>query len=266
MILDDIVARRKAAVEEVKAFRPLTHLQREISETDTPRRFYEHVNQEAINVICEIKKASPSKGDIRMDADVPGIAREYSNAGAAAISCLTEPDYFKGRNEYIQIIKRNCPLPVLRKDFIVDPYQVYESRLLGADAILLIVHILSREELTAMLEICESLSMSALVETHSKDEIETALEAGAQIIGINNRDLTTMKIDLNTTFRLLPRIPQERTVVVESGITEPQQVRRLVRAGARNFLVGTALMANRDIAKTFQELFGTYSGETACPF
>ncbi len=266
MILDEIVERRRAAVEELKTFRTLTEIQRQIADMEPPRNFSEQVHQASVNVICEVKKASPSKGDIRLDADVQDVAREYTRAGAAAISCLTEPEYFKGRDEYIEMIKQACSLPVLRKDFIVDPYQVYESRLLGADAVLLIVHILCRGELADMLSLCRELSMSAFVETHSEEEIDTALDVGASIIGINNRDLTSLKIDLNTTFRLLPRIPEDRTVIVESGITEPQQVRRLVRAGARNFLVGTALMANQNIETAFQVLFGSYSGETACPF
>ena len=265
MILQEIAAKRKAAIEELRCFHPLESLEKQARENDDRRNFREALRSDGINVIAEFKKASPSRGAIRKDADPREIAAIYSRSGAAAVSCLTEPLYFQGKDEYVPMIREACPLPVLRKDFTVDVYQIYEAAAIGADAVLLIVHLLSPAQLREMMDVCSSLGLTALVEVHNEEELTVALDCNADVIGINNRDLTTLDIDLNTSFRLLPLIPDACTTVVESGVMHPEQVRRLVRAGARNFLVGSSLMAETDIEAKYRELFGFYKGESVCP-
>ncbi len=204
-----------------------------------------------------MKKASPSKGIIKGDFDPIEIAMTYAVNGAAAISVLTEQNYFLGHLYYLKAIEealRNKCIPLLRKDFIFDEYQVYESRAFGADALLLIRAILTSARLKTLLELSRNLSMNCLVEVHNEKELETALKTGAEIIGINNRDLQTFKTDLKTTERLLPLIPPGKTIVSESGIKTRADIKKLEKLGVNAVLIGEAFMAAPDIAAKMREL------------
>ena len=207
-------------------------------------------------VIAEIKKASPSKGVIRADFRPAEIAPSYERAGAACLSVLTDRQFFQGAPDYLQAARAACTLPVLRKDFLVDPYQVFEARAMGADAILLIVSALSLAEMQAMEAIAESLGMAVLVEVHDGAELDLALQLRTPLVGINNRNLRTFEVSLQTTLDLLPRIPAGRIVVTESGILKPADV-ALMRANQVNaFLVGEAFMRVDDPGAGFASLFG----------
>jgi len=196
--------------------------------------------------ICEVKKASPSKGIIAEDFPYIKIAKEYEAAGASAISVLTEPDFFKGSNTYLKEIAEEAGIPVLRKDFIIDRYQIYEAANLGASAVLLIVSLLDAEKLRDFLKTAKSLKLSALVETHNAEEIRTALEAGAEIIGVNNRDLKTFRVDINNCVRLRPLVPANKIFVAESGIKDAADIKTLAAAGVDAVLIGEALMKAPD--------------------
>ena len=212
-----------------------------------------------VKIIAEVKKASPSKGVIKVDFDLVAIARAYADGGAAAISVLTEEKYFQGSRDYLKAIAddlgENCP-PLLRKDFLVDPYQIYEARGYRADAVLLIAAILSPSDLVSLLDLAHRLGMSALVEAHTEAEVQAALDAGARIIGINNRDLKTFKVNLETTARLRPLIPSDRLVVSESGISTRADIVYLSQLGVNAALVGEALMTTPDIGQKLKELTG----------
>ncbi len=209
---------------------------------------------DAIRIVAEVKKASPSKGVIRADFDPVSIAAIYEANGAAAISVLTDEKHFQGSIEYLKQIKEAVSLPILRKDFIIDEHQVYESRAFGADAILLIAAVLSSERLRALLNLCAMLNLGALVEVHNEKEVKTALSAGAKLIGINNRDLRTFKTDLKTTIELAPKASNGVVVVAESGIHTCEDIARLKTAGAKAFLIGEALMKEPDIGAKLREL------------
>lgn len=216
----------------------------------------------AINLIAEIKRASPSKGQLAPDLDVARLAEAYHEGGAAALSVLTEPQFFKGSFDDLKAARSAVLLPVLRKDFILEPVQVYEARASGADAILLIVAILSTGTpsryigmpLRALRELAASLGMAALVEVHNETELRQALESGASIVGINNRDLADFSVDLNTTLRLRPLIPESVTVVAESGIHTAADIARLRDAGVNAVLIGEALVTSADPEKKIREL------------
>lgn len=208
---------------------------------------------ETVPVIAEIKPRSPSTGMLRSSPDVIALAKEYECGGAIGISVLTEPDYFGGSLENLTKVKTNVTLPVLRKDFIVDEYQVYESAAHNADSILLIVPCLD-DKLQDFLVLACRLGLEALVECHSSQEIEEALEAGARMIGINNRDLETLKVDLTRTEELAPTLPDDVIIVSESGIHNPQDVRRVVDAGADAVLVGTAFMCSENVRRKVRSL------------
>jgi len=196
-----------------------------------------------INIIAEVKKASPSKGVIRADFDPVAIAREYAENGAAAISVLTEQDFFLGSLEYLKAIRAACPTtPLLRKDFIFDPYQVYESVAAGADALLLIVAMINDHTLTDLLKLAHVVGIDALVEVHNEDEMQRAVAAGAKIIGVNNRDLKTFQTTLETSIRLAPLAPKDAVLISESGIETPDHIERLRQSGYDAFLVGESLM------------------------
>ncbi|MCK9409641.1 MAG: indole-3-glycerol phosphate synthase TrpC [Bacteriovoracaceae bacterium] len=214
-------------------------------------------NDERISCIAEIKKASPSKGVITRDFVPSKIAREYKEGGASAISVLTDEKYFQGRADYIASAKSASFLPILRKDFIVDEYQIYESRVMGADAILLIVAALDDLRMKSFLNTSDDLSLSVLVECHSKEEIDRALEAGATIIGINNRDLQSFSVNVDLSLQLKNFIPNSCTSVSESGIKNYNTVERLSQAGFDAVLVGEHLMAQPDRRKALEELIGT---------
>jgi indole-3-glycerol phosphate synthase len=209
-----------------------------------------------INLIAEIKFASPSVGVIREDADPLSVGRMYEEAGAAAISLLTDRKFFGGDLGTLPRLKKAISLPILRKDFIVDEIQIEESHLWAADAILLIARILTREQLKRFLDICRSFGMAALTEIHDQDDLDKAVECGAEIIGINNRDLDTFEIRLNTTLELAPLIPEGRVKVSESGIHSGEDVHPLKQVGIQAILVGTSLMKSHDVMKKARELAG----------
>ncbi len=258
-ILNSIVQTKKDVVKESKLRLPISDIKARIKDIPGARAFASSIKRQAsgpIKFIAEIKKASPSNGVIREDFNPEEIARVYAEKGAAAISVLTEERYFHGRLDYINQVKTVAAVPVLRKDFIFDDYQIYESRAFGADAILLITAILTKNQITDFLGIAGGLSLDCLVEVHHWKELDTALYAGARIIGINNRDLNTMTVDLNTTFELLKDIPHNLIVVSESGIKTRADVERLEKSRADAMLVGTSLMQAEDIGARLDELLG----------
>ena len=253
-MLDRIVARKREEVEQRKKSLPLSRLKELIARRETPLDLALALEDTHTRLIAEVKRASPSRGVLRPDFNPVELARKYAQGGAAAISVLTETNYFDGSLDHLAAIREETGLPLLRKDFIFDPYQVYESRAYGADALLLIVAILSREQLEELLSLSHSLGLSCLVEVHNEDEVERALGSQAQIIGINNRDLTTFNIDINTTHRLLPLIPPGKIVVSESGIRNRSDVAKLKGWGVNAVLVGEALVTAGDIVTKVREL------------
>ena len=261
MILDDIIKNKKEELEKTKAHFPIEGIMEKLNKVPRPKDFEKAIafhegGPDRIRIIAEIKRASPSKGIIR-EYFVPGeIARGYIEGGAAAISVITEEKFFKGKLEYLTALRGNVRLPLLRKDFIVDDYQVYESRVSGADALLLIVAALSKDELKRLLELTYRLGMSALVEVHDEKELERALEVGARIIGVNNRNLKTFKTDLETTIRLAPYIPRDHVLVSESGFNTYEDIARLKEHGVEAFLIGEALMREENYIKKLRELRG----------
>ena len=220
MILEEIAARTVQRVAEEKAAVPLSEMKKraEALDANTGFPFRKALSGDEISFISEVKRASPSKGLIAPDFPYLDIARDYERAGASAISCLTEPFWFKGRDEYLAEISNAVKIPVLRKDFTVDEYMIYQAKTLGASAVLLICSILSKEQLSEYLGIAHSLGLSALVEAHDEDEVRTALSVGAGIIGVNNRDLRTFTVDINNSARLRKLVPPEVLFVSESGI------------------------------------------------
>lgn len=257
MILDRIVASKKAEVEERKKQLPLETMVMKIVPGEK-RPFAKNLKKPGkVSLIAEIKKASPSKGIIRQNFDPLQIAQSYANSGASALSVLTDYPFFQGKPEYLAIIRNVVTLPLLRKDFIIDPYQVYEARLLGADAILLIMAILTDREAFTMMETARELGLEYLVEVHDREELLRAQELGANLIGINNRNLKTFKTQMETTFRLREMIINpDITVVSESGINTRKDVLRLQEYGIDAMLVGEALMRENDIEQKVQELMG----------
>lgn len=255
MILDDIAAKTRIRVENAKAALPFTSLRAETEQLPKEKRpFQAALEKPGISFICEIKKASPSKGLIAPDFPYLQIAREYQAAGARAISVLTEPEFFLGNDRYLTEVAGTVDLPVLRKDFIIDPYQIYEAKRIGASAVLLICALLSEEELSEYLAIAESLGLSALVEAHDETELHTALRANAKIIGVNNRDLRTFTVDVHNSERLRRLVPPEILFVSESGIRNAEDVKRLYDAGVNGVLVGETLMRSADKSAALAEL------------
>jgi len=257
MILDEIVKLKKEGLARSKLSVPVSELEALSSKRPPPLDFASTLQGDGINLIAEIKRASPSKGPIRPDLDAVELARTYAQNGAAAISVLTEERYFQGTLEELSTISEELQrgeIPLLRKDFIFDTYQVHESRAFGADALLLIVAILSSEQLGELLWLSHNLGMQCLVEVHNEAEVESAILRGAHIIGINNRDLKTFTIDLATTKRLRPLVPPDRIVVSESGIENRGDVQMLREWGVDAILVGEALVAAGDVARKMREL------------
>jgi indole-3-glycerol phosphate synthase len=256
VILDRIVEVKKREVALAKARTPLAVLERSLSGAPPVRDFREALRRNPCAIIAEIKRASPSKGRLCEDFRPREIAAVYENGGAAAISVLTDETFFEGAGAHLEEVRREAGLPVLRKDFVIDEYQVVEARLLGADAVLLIARILEEERLREYAALAASLGMSALVEVHSGGELDLALRAGAVLVGINNRDLDTFRTDLATTLELAPRVPAGMTVVGESGIQTRDDIERLLDAGVHAFLVGETLMKASDPAAKLKELTG----------
>ncbi|MDR0746328.1 MAG: indole-3-glycerol phosphate synthase TrpC [Helicobacteraceae bacterium] len=211
-----------------------------------------------LNIIAEVKQSSPSKGNIRGDFDPLSIAHDYETGGAAAISVLTEPKWFNGSLEYVSLIRRHSKLPILRKDFIIDRYQLLEALVYGADFVLLIARILSQKELKKLLAESRMLGMNAIVEIHDKSDLVKAIAAGADIIGINHRNLDDLTIDLNLSDKLIPLIPQGKIIVAESGLASRSQLLELSKMGVDAFLIGTFLLSQGDIVSALRKMTGGY--------
>jgi len=240
--LETVVERIRADLPERIRRVPASDLEARIHADRRGRPFSEALIREGISLIAEMKRASPSRGPIRPGAGVTEIVRAYQDAGARACSVLTEPEYFGGSLDDLAEARAACELPLLRKDFLVDEYQLLEARAAGADAVLLIVAALEQGRLSALIHAASELAMDALVEVHDEEEVRRAVDAGAEVIGVNNRDLHSLEVDLETTYRLLEDIPAGTVVVAESGITTREHVRELERAGVDAILVGEALM------------------------
>lgn len=260
-ILDEIAAKTKERIAGCKAQLPLETLraQAEAMSADTGFPFAQALKQPGISFICEVKKASPSKGLIAPDFPYVQIAKDYESAGAAAISCLTEPYYFKGQNEYLRKIASEVSVPVLRKDFTVDAYMIYEAKTLGASAVLLICAILDDSELKEYLTIARGLGLSALVEAHTQEEVERAIACKASIIGVNNRDLKDFHVDLTTSIRLRELVPKEILYVSESGIQNADDIAKLYQNGTDAVLIGETLMRTPDKKQMLENLRGKTS-------
>lgn len=249
MILDQIITSRRKQVELLKAQQTIGEFERQIEESKLGYYSFKdalHAKEKQINIIAEVKKASPSKGLICKEFNPIKIAKAYEMGGAAAISVLTEPSFFQGRNEYLTQIKENVKLPLLRKDFVIDEIQIYEARAIGADGILLIVAALTDQELKAYLQKANELGLDALVETHDEEEVKRALEAGAEIIGVNNRDLRNFEVRLETSEKLSRLIPKDKVFVSESGVHTKEDVRRLKKIGANALLIGESVVKVAD--------------------
>ncbi|UCC21685.1 MAG: indole-3-glycerol phosphate synthase TrpC [Planctomycetota bacterium] len=264
-ILEKIIADKRAEVDERRKARSLEELRDEVASMGKCRNFYKAVtkrNKRGLNVIAEVKKASPSAGVIREDFDAVAIARTYEECGADAISVLTDEKHFQGRLEYVSQIKEAVDLPVLRKDFIIDKWQVYESRAAGADAILLIAEALPAGRLMDLMIAAAELTLTVLLEVHGADTLMQVRSVvgfpkkGYSVLGINNRDLTTMEVDLNTTGRLAGLLDNKNELVAESGIKTRADVEKLKSVGVKAVLVGQVLCESDDISARFAELFG----------
>ena len=257
-ILQEIAARTRKRIEEQKKILPPEILSGSHLLEHSENFAFENAIKESkdIALICEVKKASPSKGIIAEDFPYLDIAQNYEAAGAAAISVLTEPYYFMGSDKYLQEIRKAVKIPLLRKDFTVDPYMIYEARYLGADAVLFICAILDYHTLLEYMEIAENLGLSALVEVHNEEEVEMALKAGARIIGVNNRNLKTFEVDIGLSEKLRPLIPKGVTFIAESGIKTPGDISRLRNINAHAALIGESIMRSHDQKAAVKELMG----------
>jgi indole-3-glycerol phosphate synthase len=255
-ILQDIVAHKATELAEAKAARPLAEVRAEAADAPPPRDFAAALAAPGVSLIAEIKRRSPSAGDIRRSFHPTRIARIYAEHGAAAISVLTDERYFGGSLDILRRVRRAVDLPLLRKDFLIEPYQLYEARAAGADAALLIAEVLSRRRLEEMLALARDLGLACLVEAHGLSALRKALRAGAPIVGINNRDLRTFETNLETTRRLARHIPEDQTIVSESAIQRREDVERVAAWGADAVLVGEALMRPRYIGRAVDALLG----------
>jgi indole-3-glycerol phosphate synthase len=255
-MLDKIIAQKREEIERRKKKATITYLQQLIARQKPVLDLALALKGDHIRLIAEVKQASPSRGMLSPNFNPIELAQTYAEGGAAAISVLTEANYFMGSIEHLAAIKEVVGLPLLRKDFIFDPYQVYESRAYGADALLLIASILRQEQLKELVSLSHSLGLRCLVEVHNEGEVERAVLSEAEIIGINNRDLDTFSIDINMTRRLRPLIPQERIVVSESGIKNKRNIEKLGKWGVDAVLVGEALVTAGDVMAKMQELIG----------
>lgn len=253
-MLDKIIAQKREEVEQRKKVATITYLQERIARQKPALDLALALKGDHIRLIAEVKQASPSRGMLSPNFNPTELAQTYAEGDAAAISVLTEANYFMGSIEHLAAIKEVVGLPLLRKDFIFDLYQVYESRAYGADALLLIAAILSQEQLKELVSLSHSLGLRCLVEVHNEGEVERAVLSEAEIIGINNRDLNTLSIDIEMTRRLRPLIPQERIVVSESGIKSKGDIEKLRKWGVDAVLVGEALVTAGDVLAKMKEL------------
>lgn len=258
-ILKKILQRKQEEVTERKLLRSVLDLESAITEQDTPRGFSnalaQQIKRKRPAVIAEIKKASPSKGLLREDFDPEKIAQSYAENGATCLSVLTDVDFFQGHDDYLQEARAACSLPVIRKDFVIDPYQIIESRALGADCILLIVAALDTDQLHDLVACAKKYKLDYLIEVHNHDELEQALKLEPELIGINNRDLHSFSTRLETTFDLLEEIPEGTSVITESGIMTRQDVDEMKQHGVYGFLVGETFMRAPDPGLKLNELF-----------
>ena len=258
-ILNRILARKAEEIEQRSRVRPLEELRTRATRQAPARGFVRAIERKLAAgdaaVIAEVKKASPSKGLIRKDFDPAAIARSYEAGGAACLSVLTDVDFFQGSNAYLGEARAACSLPVIRKDFIIDPYQVYEARMIGADAILLIVAALEDGPMIEMANLAHELGMDVLVEVHDIDELERALQTDCQLIGVNNRNLRTFEVSLDTSLELKAAMPADRIMVTESGIASRDDVARMRGAGIHTFLVGESFMRQPDPGVALKAMF-----------
>ena len=257
-ILDTLAAHAKARTQRNKKILPEEELRKcaRAMGADTGFPFEKALAQPGMSFICEVKKASPSKGLISPEFPYLKIAGEYEQAGASAISCLTEPDFFMGSDKYLREIAAEVKIPVLRKDFTVDPYMIYEAKVLGASAVLLIMSILDEKTAAKYLSITDSLGLSALVEAHNEEEVKAAVRIGARLIGVNNRNLKDFSVDTENSRRLRDLIPHDVLFVSESGVSSAEDVRLLREIGADAVLVGETLMRASDKTEKLRELRG----------
>ena len=261
MILDDLAAATRARVERKKQEVPFDEVRQKAialaeQEGAFSFPFEKAIGKKEISFICEVKKASPSKGIIAEDFPYIEIACDYEAAGADCISVLTETDYFKGDDRFLREINDVVSIPTIRKDFIIDPYMIYEAKLLGASCVLLIAALLDTETIRAYKAICDELGLSALVEAHDEQEIESAIRAGARMIGVNNRDLKTFTVDINNSTRLRGLVPKDILFVAESGIKTAEDIQILREAGVNGVLIGETLMRSDDKAGMLNSLKG----------
>jgi len=260
MILDEIIENKAIEVKESKTSLPLELMLEQIGDALPSRNFFNAIKPDGdLKIISEVKHASPSKGVFREDFDPVQIAKSYSRCGASAISVLTDEKYFRGSLLYLKDIRAQVDTPLLRKDFIIEPYQVYEARLFGADAILLIVAALDQSILKELLDLTHSLDMNAIVEVHDEVELERSLDGGARIIGINNRDLRTFDVDLNVSINLSKKVPGDKIVIAESGISSIEDIDRLRGEGVHVFLIGEAFMKAPDPGQKLKDLIKSSS-------
>ena len=247
-ILNTIADYAKERVEASKSLCPLNEIKAQALAMDanTGFPFENALKKDGISFICEVKKASPSKGIIAEDFPYLDIAREYEKAGASCLSVLTEPKWFLGKNEYLKEIHEVVKLPLLRKDFTVDPYMIYEAKVIGASAILLICSLLNKDELAEYAQIARELGLSCLVETHDEQEVEMAVASGAGVIGVNNRNLKDFTVDIHNSERLRALVPKDRVFVSESGIKTPMDIKRLYDNGTDAVLIGETFMRSSD--------------------
>lgn len=257
MILDELASLTRKRIELQKQGYSLESIKRDaeiLAAREVAYNFEEALSKEGLSIISEVKKASPSKGVITEDFPFLEIAKEYETAGADAVSCLTEPDRFKGSDAYLQEIASSIKLPVLRKDFTIDPYMIYQARMMGASAVLLIAAILSDAELAEYFEIAEGLGLSCLFEAHDEEEVKRCLAAGARIVGVNNRNLKDFTVDINNSVKLRKLVPDDVIFVSESGIEKPEDVKVLKENGTDAVLIGEMLMRSSDKTGLIHEL------------
>lgn len=258
-LLAKIVERKREDLGKVRAALPLRELKSRVRDAGPVRDFARAISgrgNHRVNLIAEIKKRSPVKGVLIEDLKADVLAGQYEESGASAISVITEENYFSGNPGYLGEAKKAAKIPVLRKDFLLDEYHIYESRYIGADAILLIAAILDVSPLADFISLSSELGMPSLVEVHDERELEKALKAGAEITGINNRDLTTFIVDINTTLRIIKEVPHGKVIVSESGINTRDDVRMLGAAGVHAILVGESIVTSGDAGRKIKELLG----------
>lgn len=258
-ILKKILDKKAEEVANRKQRRNISELEDIAKDVEKPRGFYQAIQRKVNNkqpaIIAEIKKASPSQGVIREDFQPISIGQDYAMNGATCLSVLTDQEFFQGANAYLQMVRERCPLPVIRKDFMIDPYQIYESRALGADCILLIVAALGDSRMQELAETATQLGMDVLVESHDAEELERALKLDTKLIGINNRNLRTFEVSLQTTLTLKAMVPKDRIIITESGIHSQDDVKLMLTNDIYAFLVGESFMRAESPGEKMRELF-----------